>query len=234
MADRDKVVVESSLVLLSHPEAVKKLNAAASEAKATLTGISDAAGQSVWTAGDAQSSMNETTIAFTTYTLEFSGPVPIANFHDKVMGQGLESSILHFRRPGDPIGRDYKVIQQMEDAVRTPAPAQKAAQQQAQEQPQEQPQPPPQKPIPYKKSSITLLKDPNDFTGSTFQGNKDTIQVIPLGNGTNEFYADFALIEPDGSLKMWRVRGASIEGVKNTVMKEYGKQFSNNLNSVRK
>jgi hypothetical protein len=111
----NKVVVESSLVLLSHPEAVKAIGAAA---KVGLTGISDATGQSVWKAGDAQAVLDEETVAFTSYTLEFSGPVRIADFHDAVMKSrlNLQYSLMHFRRPGDPIGRDYKLIQQREDS----------------------------------------------------------------------------------------------------------------------
>jgi len=79
-----------------------------------------------------------------------------------------------------------------------------------------------------------MLTDPKDFTGKLFQGNKDTIVVTPLGNGTNEIYADFGLMDSNHRLKMWRVRGTSVEEVKNTIMKEYKKQFSKNLNSRRK
>lgn len=239
MTDRDKVVVESSLVLLSHPTAVKKLNGAASEAKATLTGISDAAGQSVWKAGDPQAVLAEETVAFTTYTLEFSGPVRIANFHDAVMGKGgadLQYSIMHFRRPGDPIGRDYRVIQQREDsgsAVAAPSEASTEAAE-APEAPSEATETPlpsqpkhETKPIPYGKLTVTPITDVNQFKDidPIDPSKEETIKIQSVGNGPEEYYADFGIMDKSYGIKAFRVRGPDREGVKEKLIEEYKRQF---------
>lgn len=247
--DRNKVVVESSLALLSHPEAAKKLNGAASDAGkgAKLTQISDAAGTVVWRSGDKQVPLNEETAAFTTYILEFSGPVRIQNFHDAARktgffggGPDLQYSLMHFRRPGNPIGKDYLQIQQQEDSEDKAAAAaaepaeeptttaeQPVAEQptatQAEEEPAaEEPAPPPlPKPprpqaAPYGKPSVTQLTNPNDFTGVSVLDDDHKIletAIQPSGDGAQDFYGDFGMITPDFGYKYYRARGKTQKDV---------------------
>lgn len=230
------ITLETSLVLTSHPEIIKligdiakRVNGAA-VLKSILEGASEA-GRSVWTPGTPQQMEGVQTFDILSYTLDFSAPVRIKDFHDGLNSTAYRASFMHYRRPGDPIGRDYIQIQTTEDAQVAAAAKAEAApvpKAEAAGEPAGQPltgeaakekMAAADAPEPYGKYGVKEIR-PDVMTGNVLDEDLNVVQAKIQGDPqTKDFYADFYMITSTGFFKAYRARGKTARAVVQNIQK---------------
>ncbi len=225
----NRIVIQTSLVLLSHPAIrgiIEKIASNLSKGfKGAATGIllqilGGASGELgvVWKPGDPQQVEGVDKLELASYTLDFAEPIRIKEFHDALNGTQYNYSFMHYRRPGDPIGRDYIKIQDMEDsaaraeaAAAASAPAGKVAPLRGKEA---------AKALEEKfaasdgtEPGVDTLKE-GSLIVNVLDSNQDVIRAkLQTNVETKEIYGDFPLVNSDGQYKLYRAHGRTVEEV---------------------
>jgi hypothetical protein len=229
---RKDVVIESSLVFLSHPDIVKLVEGVAARKskayrgnpKGILKSIRSGAsedGAVVWKPGDIQQVEGVDKLEMSSYTLEFDEPIRIVDFYEAILRSGNQYSFLHFRRPGDPLGRDVRKIQNIEDsadrakgaaAAAAPAPEAPATAKAAMEELE--------KPVEQDEKMGVKEINPSRMTDNVLDENLNVIKTsIQKDIATGGAFADFYMITGDGFFKAYRARGKNAGEVEQYIKK---------------
>ncbi len=104
----DEVQVETSLIVLTHPEGIKLLQEAAGQ---TLTEIQDKDGVDVWRTGAPQ---NQQETSIHEYVLRFKKPIDISNFNVKLKASKLNNSVREVEKTKETKKKQQEAKEQKE------------------------------------------------------------------------------------------------------------------------
>jgi hypothetical protein len=223
---RKKITLQTSLIFVSHPDIVKLIQGTAQKQnssavlKQILYGATDTS-PSVWTPGTPQQMEGIEALDLSSYTLDFNVPIRIQDFHDGLNRTAYRFSFMHYRRPGDPVGRDYIKIQATEDAqdkavkeVTPPAAAAESAEEVLESQPILTGEAAAEKKAeiessePLGESGVKEI-NPRIMQGDALDENLGVVTAKiqkdpPPGTG---MFADFYMVTGSGLFKAYRSRG---------------------------
>ena len=200
----NKVLVESSLVVLTSKEGAAAVARAAGSA---FRGIQDEQDNDIWTAGSPPLFGTEESMRIAPWVLVFGSNVDLGRFERGIEGSRFLYSLYHYRRPGQPIGTDPK-RESDKAAMKAAAAAPKA----------------PAARIVAGPAGVPFPISPNSFTGIRSKKGATEIQYRVQRTRDGKFYANFEA--PEGNAyKPMRIEGASEQEVRDAMKKAQNEYY---------
>ena len=200
----NKVLVESSLVILTSKEGAAAIGRAAG---AAFRGIQDEGENDIWAAGSPPLFGTEQTMRIAPWVLIFGGNVDLGRFERGMEGSRFLYSLYHYRRPGQPIGTDPK-RESEKAAFRAAAAAPKA----------------PAARLVSDSDGTPFSIEPQSFTGIHSKKGAKEIQYRVQRTRDGKFYANFEAPEGD-AYKPMRVEGSSEQQVREAMKKAQNQYY---------
>jgi hypothetical protein len=166
--------------------------------KRKLQSIQTPDGTALWEAGQGQLAEGRDVLELNQYVLVFDESVPLGAFMADIQNSTYKPSFMHVRRPGYPIGTNYKYLDQQELS---------AARIEAEEKKRE--------PVEYMKETpyeipIDQMTDISNILDPELKVLDANIQRSADGGFS---YATFGIVTRDGAYKFYKVEAKDAQGV---------------------